>query len=412
VRVLVVTDWTRVAGGTEVYAGLVCESLRRAGDEVRLLASTVGEGARVADYPARGSDRLAAQAVLQVANPFAARAARRALAELRPEVALVCMFEQHLSPSVVLALRGLPVVLSVGYYKPVCPTVHKLLPDGSLCGERRGAACVRHGCVTRARRLRELPRYARIEAAFDRAAAVLACSRWLAAELRRGGIAARPLPPPVAAPSAAFSRRLAAEPLFVYAGRLGREKGVDVLLRALARVRAGGLAARLRIVGDGPLRRPLEQLARSLGLEEAVAFRGHVPAPEVEAELRDAWALVAPSVWAEPFGLVAPEAIVRGVPVVASAAGGLAESVEHGVSGLLVRNGDEDGLAESLAAVASRRAFPGLAVPPAAVERLRRRHEPARHAAALRSLFADLTASGPESRAGGRVPRATRGSGP
>jgi glycosyltransferase involved in cell wall biosynthesis len=92
-------------------------------------------------------------------------------------------------------------------------------------------------------------------------------------------------------------------------------------------------------------------------LQGAVAFRGRLPFAGVEHELLDAWALVAPSLWAEPFGMVAPEAIVRQVPVIATRTGGFADTVVDGVTGLLVPNGDESALADAMLAVAERRRF-------------------------------------------------------
>jgi hypothetical protein len=118
----------------------------------------------------------------------------------------------------------------------------------------------------------------------------------------------------------------------------------------------------------------LEDLTAALLLKEAVTFRGWVAPTEVERELEDAWALVAPSLWAEPLGLVAIEAIVRGVPVVASASGGLGETVQDGVSGLLFPNGDEAALAERLDAVARGRAFPDHQLPAALVRQVRETH--------------------------------------
>ena len=91
--------------------------------------------------------------------------------------------------------------------------------------------------------------------------------------------------------------------------------------------------ARARFVGGGPELPALEVLALQLGVAGAVEFVGRVPPDEVAGYVADAWALVAPSLWAEPFGLVAAEAIAQGVPVVASAVGGFAETVEPGVSG-------------------------------------------------------------------------------
>jgi len=104
----------------------------------------------------------------------------------------------------------------------------------------------------------------------------------------------------------------------------------------------------------------------------------------VETALGQAWALLAPSIWPEPLGLTAIEAITRGVPAIASAGGGFSETVEHGVSGSLVPNGDERALADCLI-----RAVDGgpVAVPENVVRRLRQRHDPAHHTALLTAAF-------------------------
>ena len=390
-RVLLVTDWPGAGGGVETYVTLLARGLRDAGDEVRLLTSSVGGGAAVADYVAFGSRNPVLQSVLQIANPGAAHAIRRAVAEFAPDVAQVLMFEMYLSPSVLSALRNVPTVLSIAYYKPVCPNGLKLLPDDSRCTVRQGAVCWRGGCTPLLHWLRDRPRYARIGRGIRGAAAVLAVSRWLQRELRDNGIEAEWSAWPIEPPTALFRRAPAAEPLFVFTGRLAREKGIAILLRALARARAQGTTARLRVVGDGPLRPVLERLTGELGLSEVVEFTGWVPLDRVEAQLADAWALVAPSLWAEPLGLTALEASVRGIPVIASATGGLAETVEHGVSGLLFPNGDADALVDCLLQIASRRILAN-GVPNEISERLLARHDVGRHVTWLRALFAELAA--------------------
>jgi glycosyltransferase involved in cell wall biosynthesis len=78
----------------------------------------------------------------------------------------------------------------------------------------------------------------------------------------------------------------------------------------------------------------------------------------LDGPLNRAWAVVVPSLWAEPHGPVAVEAIVRGTPVICSASGGLGEIVEDGVSGLTFRNNDEEGLLRCLRRVAAGQAFP------------------------------------------------------
>jgi glycosyltransferase involved in cell wall biosynthesis len=390
-RILLVTDWPEAGGGVETYVTLLARGLRDAGDDVRLLTSSVGGGAAVADYVAFGSRNPALQSVLQIANPAAAHTIRRAVAEFAPEVAQVLMFEMHLSPSVLSALRNVPTVLSIAYYKPICPIGLKLLPDDSRCMVRQGVVCWRGGCTPLLHWLRDRPRYARIGRGIRGAAAVLAVSRWLQRELHDNGIEAEWSAWPIEPPSALFRRAPAAQPLFVFTGRLAREKGIATLLRAIASARAQGTTARLRIVGDGPLRPSLQRLTGELGLGDVVEFAGWLPVERVEAQLADAWALVAPSLWAEPLGLTALEAIVRGIPVIASAAGGLAETVEHGVSGLLFPNGDADALADCLVQIASRRVMTD-GVPNEVAKRLLAQHDVTRHIVWLRALFEEVAA--------------------
>jgi glycosyltransferase involved in cell wall biosynthesis len=119
---------------------------------------------------------------------------------------------------------------------------------------------------------------------------------------------------------------------------------------------------------------------------QAVHFAGRVPISEFETALAQAWALVAPSIWPEPLGLTAIEAITRGVPAIASTSGGFAETVEDGVSGHLVPNGDQHALAECLI-----RTVDGgpLAVPDGVIQALRKRHDPTHHAALLSAVFDD-----------------------
>lgn len=384
-RVLLITDWTANEGGIEAYVTRALHALQATGHEVRLLTSSVASRARnPADYVAFGTDNAAAQTFLQIANPFALARVRAAVRDFRPDVVQVNMFEKYLSPAIFQALRGVPTVALVHYSKPICPTALKLLPDGSLCQVPSGLVCWRSGCVGLAEWLRDRPRYALIRSGLVQAEKVLACSRWMVEQLRLNGIAADPIPLPVPAPEPGYVRAPSRQPLFLYCGRLDWEKGVDLLLRAFAQVLASRPAARLRILGAGPRQAALEALAVDLGVMRAVHFAGRAPFSEVETALAQAWALVAPSIWPEPLGLTAIEAITRGVPAIASASGGFAETVEHGVSGYLVPNGDQRALAECLI-----RTVDGgpLAVPDDVVQALRGRHDPAHHTALLTAIF-------------------------
>jgi glycogen(starch) synthase len=151
------------------------------------------------------------------------------------------------------------------------------------------------------------------------------------------------LPAPIATPP------LATVPAhFVCAGRVVRDKGFDIAIRALAMIRERGMDARLTIAGNGPERKPLEQLSDALGVTKAVTFAGWVMPEDVSRLMQSATAILMPSRWREPFGLVALQAMQSATPVIASAIGGLPEVVEHGVSGLLVPPEDANALTDAL----------------------------------------------------------------
>jgi glycosyltransferase involved in cell wall biosynthesis len=129
-------------------------------------------------------------------------------------------------------------------------------------------------------------------------------------------------------------------------GRLAEVKRQDLLLRAFAAVRREVSQARLLVVGDGPLRADLEALAASLGLGETVYFAGYQPEPAAYLAAMEVFALTSRS---EGMPLVVLEAWAAGVPVVASAVGGVPELIRDGDNGLLFRSGDEGALTTALA---------------------------------------------------------------
>jgi glycosyltransferase involved in cell wall biosynthesis len=390
VRILLATDWNRGRGGAEAYVGGLKRALRDAGHDVRLLTSSAGSaGDGEAEYVAYGTERLALQSLLQIANPFAVATAKRVLREFRPDVALVNMFAHHLSPAFVTALAPVPIVLVVSDYKVLCPIGTKLRPDWTRCRVPAGLVCLGARCVGVPHWLRDRPRYAWIRAAVGRASRVVACSRFVAAELATEGIPAEALTWPSPAPSPGYRREPVAEPTFLFCGRLDVEKGVELLLGAFAALRRELPEARLRIVGRGSREGAARTLARASLLRDATTFLGWLDPPDVERELARATALVAPSLWAEPLGLVAAEAILRGVPVIASAEGGFAETVVDRESGLLFPNGDVDALLDALRQVATGNAFPDRRVPSPLIAAASRVHSMEAHVAALEQILRD-----------------------
>jgi glycosyltransferase involved in cell wall biosynthesis len=127
-----------------------------------------------------------------------------------------------------------------------------------------------------------------------------------------------------------------------FAGRLVEEKGVDLLLEAVA----GLEGMRVEVLGSGPQRARLEGLAEALGLGDRVAFRGVLPSPQMPAFYHRLDVLVLPSRsrpnWVEQFGRVLVEAMACGVPVVGSDCGEIPHVI--GEAGLVFPEGDVEAL--------------------------------------------------------------------
>ena len=147
-----------------------------------------------------------------------------------------------------------------------------------------------------------------------------------------------PVPRPGDALRSAFSDRN----LLLYAGQIIRGKGVDVLLRALARVRTPFEAV---ILGDGSHRAACEKLCDQLGLRDRVTFKGFIPQEELKQYYRDTSAVVLSSVWPEPIATIGLEVMRYALPVVAFDAGGIRDWLRDGVNGYLVPWMDIDAFA-------------------------------------------------------------------
>lgn len=226
-------------------------------------------------------------------------------------------------------LRRIPLVL----------TVHTSVAHTLVAGDWRSATVKRVGGV--------------IERWGSRgAAAVIALTPRLAGLARAGGVPGeRVVVIPSGVREALFTVPDALidpvpdvpRPRVLFLGRLHRQKGVDTLLAAVAKVPD----VRLVVAGDGPLRGELERRAVALGIADRVRWLGFVAHDDVPALLRSADVLAMPSTY-EELGTALVEAMYAGLPIVASRTGGIPDLVTDGADGLLVGSADPDALAGAL----------------------------------------------------------------
>jgi glycosyltransferase involved in cell wall biosynthesis len=152
------------------------------------------------------------------------------------------------------------------------------------------------------------------------------------------------------------------EIVILHVGRLERGKGVQVLAEAIPRVLRAVPQSRFVFVGDDrPMPDGRSRIAAlrehfaALGLDSRVELRGHVSQAELLAAYAQADICVVPSLIYESFSYACAQAMACGLPVVASRIGGISETVEDGVTGILVEPGDVQGLAQAIVWLAQDR---------------------------------------------------------
>lgn len=353
-RILVLTNlYPPIAhGGYEVECKGVVDHLRQR-NEVLVLTSAK----RRDEVPAetgvwRELPFLRRRRVIDALSPFyairATKVARRALEEFQPDLVYIWNGAQLPQAAIrVLETGGAPVAYRVceHWFGALYSSHHSLLMQGLTGGRWKRMA----------RAWNRLPAL-RIDAERKVRVAI----SWNS-EALRSQVEIPPLLEPVfehvrlpatwqSEELAGVERRPSPQPTVGYVGRISPEKGIDVALRALARLHEEGLDVRFQVAGGGPggHRRELEALAAELGIADRVAFLGPLEVEGLKRFYAELHALVVPSVWEEPAGLVLVEGALAGVPLVASRVGGIPEIVRDPEEALLCPPGDPAALAAAL----------------------------------------------------------------
>lgn len=369
-RILHVNKFLYRRGGAEGYMLDIADLQRQAGDDVELfgmdhpdnlpdlpLADTFPSHVELEPAPPGARAKVAAGARM-VWSRSSEAGMREALRRFRPDVVHCHNIYHQLSPAVLrpVAAAGIPCVMTLHDYKLVCPS-YQMLDQGRICDACISGGplqAVRHRCKDGslgASTLLGVESWLhRRFKAYSPVDTFICPSRFLADTMSRGGVYAERMQvvnhfivedgsPPATDPGCGF----------VFGGRLSREKGVDVLIRAVG---LAGPQVTLEIAGDGPERAALEALAARTA-PDRIRFHGRLGRGVLQDLMRGAVASVVPSRWYENQPMTILESLGNGVPVIASRLGGIPELVDDGVNGWLVAHEDPDALSRALEEAAS-----------------------------------------------------------
>lgn len=300
------------AGGAEKIVAILAAHRAERGDEVHVAGLTMPDGGSYFEYPE--SVRLhVAQSNGGQMDRF--RHIRKVITEVRPDVIVTFLTKINVLTLLATLDRAVPVIISERN-NPIAQSAHPIWRHAQNLLARRARVVV----MQTQRAAEDLPR------AVQRKARVIAN--------------------PCAMPPGAREHLGTGTANLVAVGRLDRQKGFDLLLRAMPAILKGNPDARLTIFGDGPERRKLEQMRDQAGLGDVVSLPGSSPVPGAWMDGADI--LVFPSRY-EGFPNVLAEATVTGLPVVSyDCPYGPRELIRPEENGLLVPPEDVDALAEAV----------------------------------------------------------------
>ena len=302
------------------------------------------------------------RAFLRSVYSFEARSKFRALLDkTSPDIIHMQNFRRHLTFSILgpAARRGIPVVFTAHDYDPVCPN-SLLFADGEvceICGGRHyfralGRRCKQGSLAGTAAVVLE-SYFVRAMRYFDGLERIITPSAFARNKLVECGLARERIEV-----IHNFIDTASYEPSFeggdyvVFFGRLAAEKGIEVLIEAVAGI--GDI--RVVIAGEGPLRSRLEARRAEVAADN-VEFLGYVDKQDLLPLIRGSMFVVVPSIWYENFPYNVLESFALGKPVIGSDIGGIPEMVEEERTGLLVRPHDAEGLASAIVRLAGDRAL-------------------------------------------------------
>jgi glycosyltransferase involved in cell wall biosynthesis len=272
----------------------------------------------------------------------------------RPHIVHVHNTFAQISPSIFGACRevGVPVVHTLHNFRLLCPAA-TFFREGKICEKCQESSLwqsIRHACYRQsygatATVALMLAMHRKARTWLDGVTTYIALTQFARRKFVEGGLpeARISVKPNFVSPDPGEKKRKGEGAVFV--GRLSPEKGVKNLLRAWGRLR---VPIPLRILGDGPMREELMQMAYDLKLMQ-VRFLGHVDHVITQSAIKDAMFLILPSECYENFPLTIIEALSCGTPVICSRLGAMQEIVTHEGTGLHFTPGNPEELADRVA---------------------------------------------------------------
>jgi len=354
-RILLVSPVVGDAYGQERVLNESIRLLQSRSHEVLVLTDQVVGSAPTANH-------LVAIPGLTLMHTLPAKAHAKILKQLIHEIEalnvdIVHLVEQFDPALMTYFAENFPLVMTAHTVAPTCPASHRMVQGGGYCTRVSGWSCAlthySQQCLKDfpgiPHRLKAIGQHLNRTAILKKHAHMIANSDYIRRALVLDGWDPKRISVvtnPIASVQRITDLKNPIPNHFVVASRLVPMKGVEVLIKALDRIKS--LPWTVSICGDGELSHSLKSLVQQRGLQSQINFMGRLNYEKVQTLIAHSTALIQPNLGVESFGMAVAEALALGVPVVCSDLPALNELVSHQVQGLLTQAGNPDSLAQAI----------------------------------------------------------------
>lgn len=362
-KILQINKFYHLKGGSERYFFDLSDLLKRRGHKIIpfAMADTINEYSSYSEYFADKVEfNFNFKNIFKIFyNYDAVKRLRKLIKVEKPDIAHLHNIAHQLSPAIIGVLKenNIPIIQTLHDYKLICPA-YRLFNKGNVCYKCKHGYynCLLEKC-SKDSRLRSLlltmeSYFNEILKTYDKIDLFIAPSDFMKKTCVEFGVREDKIRVLNYFLTSDFLMQApndcGAGEYLLYFGRLSEEKGIDVLLNAIARL---DFKTRVKIVGKGPEQKNLKSMLKAQGLNDKVELMGARYDHELRELIINAKAIIIPSIWPENMPYSLSETLAMGKVAIASRIGGMQEFIKDGENGFLFKPGSERELAEKIKAL-------------------------------------------------------------
>ncbi|MDD5149114.1 MAG: glycosyltransferase family 4 protein [Flavobacterium sp.] len=348
-RILLINDKGINSGGSQIYLSELKKNLKFRGHIVKIISSNLDvHNKSFSDYTFKGfNTKSFLGALFSLFNPYSYFAVKEICKKFKPDIVHLNYIFGQTSPSVLLCLRNIPKVITLHGLTYLCPL--DKFKSLNICNCNFGVKCI--SCLGL-----KFPYYALknfLYKRLDNIDCYIAVSNYIAKQFYETGL--KKIKVIHNKIHLLNSSKINQWNKLLYVGRLEKEKGAEILIRAIQKIICVFPDTHLSIIGDGAQKKSLLRLTNDLKLGKHIKFFGKINHETITKFYKRSTIVIIPSIGPESFSLVGIEAMSAGRPIIASNVGGIPEWLKDKKTGYLVDPGNANQITERVIELLSNR---------------------------------------------------------